>query len=393
MVVLLSIDGLWIWSMDDVEKNRKRDIWSNTYKSISSAYKSEFFEKINISNIVNPIHKKYDQLNISNWFSELWYDWADSFIGHNCMIWNTISNSEKYFLEWYLDKIISVFNDEFEIKYENNVLYLWKNIVVANNIESDLWMNINILGDLKEVDFNKLKEVWEKIREIINPFRVIVMWSKFDNFQKSVSKNINSITIDWIVSTWVNIPWTGAYSKDYRVFHMSKIFEWENLLTICKRSEIKTLLIWKTNDIFWEMWFDWFSSSITNEVIRWISDWLQNRIYDFIFANIQWIDLAWHSEDLEESISVMKDIDKNINLVTNKMQEKDILITTADHWNDPLIWHSYHTRENVPIFILSEKNKAGNIWKREWLFDIWKTILDIFNIKNNLKWSSFYNLL
>jgi len=345
--------------MNDVKKDRSRDIWSNTYESISSIHRSAFFEKINISNITDPIHEKYNKLNISTWISELWYDGADSFIGHNCMIWNTINDSEKYFLEWHIDEIKLVFNDEFEVKYENNILYLWKDIIIANNIESDPWMNINILGDLEKLDFNKLREVWEKIRKIINPFRVIVMWSKFNNFQKSVSENINSITIDWISSIWVNIPWTGAYTDDYEVFHISKIFEWENLLTLCKRNEIKTLLIWKTNDIFWEMWFDWFSGNNTNEVIKWISDWLQNRVYDFIFANIQWIDLAWHSEDLNEAASVMRDIDKNINSITDKMQEEDILIISADHWNDPLIWHSYHTRENVPVFLLSEKNKMS----------------------------------
>ena len=64
-----------------------------------------------------------------------------------------------------------------------------------------------------------------------------------------------------------------------------------------------------------------------------------------------------------------------------KLNEKDILIITADHGNDPTIGHSQHTRENVPILVYKKGLESVNIGHRETMSDIGATVADYFKTK------------
>ena len=72
--------------------------------------------------------------------------------------------------------------------------------------------------------------------------------------------------------------------------------------------------------------------------------------------------------------------------------DEDILIITADHGCDPTTISTDHSREHIPVIVYGKHVKPGvNIGTRETFADIGKTILDFFNVKNELVGKSFLN--
>lgn len=65
------------------------------------------------------------------------------------------------------------------------------------------------------------------------------------------------------------------------------------------------------------------------------------------------------------------------------MNTEDILIVMADHGNDPLIGHSQHTREQVPILIYKNNMVPGYIGELSTLSDVGATALDYFGFSGS----------
>ena len=62
---------------------------------------------------------------------------------------------------------------------------------------------------------------------------------------------------------------------------------------------------------------------------------------------------------------------------------------TADHGCDPTTESTDHSREYIPILVYGENIKPINIGTRKSFTDISKTILEYFNIDNNIDGESF----
>ena len=72
-----------------------------------------------------------------------------------------------------------------------------------------------------------------------------------------------------------------------------------------------------------------------------------------VVANVQETDLAGHEQDAERFRSVLEIVDRRLSEVVDAQRPGDVLIVTADHGNDPTIGHSQHTREFVPVCMLT----------------------------------------
>ena len=72
-------------------------------------------------------------------------------------------------------------------------------------------------------------------------------------------------------------------------------------------------------------------------------------------------------------------------IILKNLKKNDLILITADHGCDPTFKGNDHTREYVPILIFSPIFKKGKMLSdRNTLADIGATILDNFNIKNDL---------
>ena len=112
-----------------------------------------------------------------------------------------------------------------------------------------------------------------------------------------------------------------------------------------------------------------------------------------IFTNLVDFDMMYgHRNDPEGYGKALEDFDNRLQEIYSKMGEEDILIITADHGCDPTTSSTDHSREHIPVLVYGKNVKPGvNIGTRETFADIGKTILDFFNVQNELVGKSFLN--
>ena len=110
-----------------------------------------------------------------------------------------------------------------------------------------------------------------------------------------------------------------------------------------------------------------------------------------IFTNLVDFDMLYgHRNDPAGYGKALEDFDNRLQEVYGKMSDEDILIITADHGCDPTTSSTDHSREHIPVLVYGKNVKPGvNIGTRETFADIGKTILDFFNVENELVGKSF----
>lgn len=109
-----------------------------------------------------------------------------------------------------------------------------------------------------------------------------------------------------------------------------------------------------------------------------------------IFTNLVDFDMLFgHRNDPKGYGNAIEELDRRIPEFFEKMTDEDILILTADHGCDPTTKGSDHTREYIPILVYGKNIKPVNIGIRNSFTDIGKSILDYFNIENEIDGESF----
>lgn len=125
-------------------------------------------------------------------------------------------------------------------------------------------------------------------------------------------------------------------------------------------------------------------------------DFQRSDFNGLLFLNLNDTDtLFGHRRDREGYLKCLEEIDKYLSPFINNLKDDDLLMITGDHGNDPTFIGSDHTRENVPLVIYSKSFKyRGRIQNKKSLSCIGATIVDNFNINNDLKMGeSLLNIL
>lgn len=120
---------------------------------------------------------------------------------------------------------------------------------------------------------------------------------------------------------------------------------------------------------------------------------IQNKNFDGLcFVNLVDFDMLYgHRNDVDGYAKAMTEVDDWLNEFIPNMKDDDILMITADHGCDPKTQSTDHSREYVPILVYGKNIKSNNIGIRNGFVDLGKTILDIYDIKNDLPGESFKN--
>lgn len=106
---------------------------------------------------------------------------------------------------------------------------------------------------------------------------------------------------------------------------------------------------------------------------------------ELLFINLVETDSNYgHRRDPEGFGKALEEIDRELPKILDLMSEQDILMISADHGCDPCAAGTDHTREYVPILFYNSQNQAQSLGLRESFADIGATILDWFNLPNNL---------
>lgn len=114
-----------------------------------------------------------------------------------------------------------------------------------------------------------------------------------------------------------------------------------------------------------------------------------------IFTNLVDFDMLYgHRNDAKGYGKALEDFDGRLQEIYNNMSDDDMLIIAADHGCDPTTDSTDHSREYIPILVYGKKLKNGvDLGTRKGFTDIGKTILDFFNIDNEIVGKSFLDKL
>lgn len=121
---------------------------------------------------------------------------------------------------------------------------------------------------------------------------------------------------------------------------------------------------------------------------------LKKSFNGLLFTNLVDFDsLYGHRRDPLGYAACLEEFDNHIPDLLQQIGDKDLLIITADHGNDPTMQGTDHTREYVPILVYNPLLESNSIGIRNTFADVAATIADNFNVTKPTIGESFLQLL
>ena len=100
-----------------------------------------------------------------------------------------------------------------------------------------------------------------------------------------------------------------------------------------------------------------------------------------IFTNLVDLDMTYgHRENPEGYATGLGVIDQYLPRLLASLTERDLLVMTADHGNDPTDGDTDHTREYVPLLVYEPGKKSRNLGLREGFYDVAQSVADYYDL-------------
>ena len=109
------------------------------------------------------------------------------------------------------------------------------------------------------------------------------------------------------------------------------------------------------------------------------------------FTNLVDFDMLYgHRNDVDGYANALSEFDRWLDAFIPKLREDDILMITADHGCDPgYTCSTDHSREYVPLIVYGKHIRPLNLGTLSGFSHIGKTVLDYFDIRNEIEGKSF----
>ncbi len=382
--IVIVLDSYGVGYMDDVLEVRPRDFGANTCKHIIDKIPELKLENLKKLGLMNALGEDYGKMKINPKAvfgkSKLMHHGGDTFLGHQEIMGTRPVKPLIAPFSHYIDKVYdALIKEGYKVeKIGDKIQYLWVNdcVAVGDNLETDLGQVYNVTTTFQKISFEDELKIGEVVRKIVEVERVIVFGGTEATIEsiKAAKEEREEKYVG------INAPKSKVYEKGYMVRHLGYGINPETQVpTILGKENIPVVLIGKVADIVLNEKGKSFLNLVdTSKIFDITLSELDKIEKGFIAVNIQETDLAGHAENAERYAQILKLSDKYIGKIMEKLNEKDILIITADHGNDPTIGHSQHTRENVPILIYKKGLESVNIGHRETMSDIGATVADYF---------------
>lgn len=394
--ILLVIDGFGVGEMENVVKIRPQDKGSNTFKNIYLNQKTMHIPNLKAIGAIDYfIFDKFSACSFRKFFislgkSKLAHFGADSYIGHQELSGTKPKKPKRQFVREVKDKIIMDLDKrEITAKWNGKMILIEDLLAIADNIETDYGLNVNVVGSIEYFDFSFIEKVGLIVRSVVKTGRVITMGgtgitkeSLLDSFE--VKKR------DGYTAWGINIPKLKIYNQHYHVIHMGYGADPSSQISqILIDNNISVSLIGKTADVIIAKGAKYIPQVDTENVLKKIVEEVKFPDDKFIFANIQQTDLSGHEQRMDKYVKYLEIIDSYIPKILSILDKNDLFVITADHGNDPTIGHTNHTREKTPIIMFSQKFKSENLGERKTLADTGATIASFFKVRLPQSGSSF----
>lgn len=189
-------------------------------------------------------------------------------------------------------------------------------------------------------------------------------------------------------------PFVGKYPNFTRTSNrhdFSLVPPKDTMLNYLQKENFDVISVGKINDIF-------AGSGITESTrttgntngMEVTMKMLEKDFTGLCFVNLVDFDMLYgHRNDVDGYARAITEFDKWLEGFIEKLREDDLLIITADHGCDPATPSTDHSREYIPIIMYGKNVEPRNLGIRKTYADIAKTVLDNFDIKNDLPGESF----
>lgn len=190
----------------------------------------------------------------------------------------------------------------------------------------------------------------------------------------------------------------GAYTRtpNRRDFAVAPLQP--TVIDVLHEQSVETIGIGKIEDLFCGRGLtESFHTRSNAEGIHCILEQSRSRTAGCIFANLIDFDMLYgHRQDVGGFAKALMEFDTALPEILATLRDKDLLMITADHGNDPTDTSTDHTREYVPLLTYSPRGKRGiDLGTRATFADVAQTACEFFEIvpPAHFAGESFYSLI
>lgn len=374
-VILLVLDGFGIGAMADAASFRQADAAAFTLRSlvqVSSPLQIPNLIELGLGNTapgsgLAPVPRPagaYGRALLAHWG-------ADTYAGHNEMqgarplkpdaiLFREVADDMRRALEQTGYTVTAA-------QAGGSALLVDGEVLVADNLESDPGRIYNVTGPLDTVPFEKIVAIGQVVRGIAKTSRVIALGGT----GITVADILRYTITNPAGQNGVVTPELHIYNETYKVRHLGYGIRPEvQAPNLVARAGLPVALVGKMADVI-------ECAGATKIPCVQTEETMHNLLYvvdtipeGYISCTVQETDLAGHEEDAAKYASVLAIADRGIGELRRRLGTEDVLIISADHGNDPLIGHRFHTREQVPILVTGPAVRPGNFGIRSTMADI-----------------------
>ena len=190
---------------------------------------------------------------------------------------------------------------------------------------------------------------------------------------------------EWKVGRVIARPYTGRKSGEFVRTHNRRDYTVSppeaTLLDMLKEEGLAVIGIGKIGDIFAGRGLTAnLHSTSSVHGMRQVIEMADSAWRGLCFANLADFDVKYgHRRNPVGYAEEIERFDANLASLISRMGEKDLLLVTADHGNDPTAPGSDHTREDVPLLAFSPSvNGYGSLGRFRGFATIGSTVLENF---------------
>lgn len=400
--ILIVLDGLGVGEMPDVARLRPQDQGAHTLRNIRQQQPQSRWPNLKAAGVLsyfipqelsNAGHQNLGSHRIALGKAALAHFGADSYMGHQELAGTKPKRPARQFVREEKDRIMTALRKHGYSCSFDQFITVEQHIAIADNIETDYGLNINVVGSLDHHPYATIESIGRLVRSVVTVGRVITMGGTHVT-DENLRKAFEIKTRDGYTAWGINIPRLRIYNEHYQVIHMGYGVNPERQVTqILTRHNIPLVLIGKAADVIVAEGARYRPQVLTKRVLEIALDELRRLSHGLIFANVQETDLAGHEQDASRYAKVLDLVDSHIPVILSQLQPNDIFIITGDHGNDPSIGHTNHTREFTPLIVYGEKINAVDIGIRKSLADVGATVAEYFAVPMPESGTSFLPLI
>lgn len=364
--VILVLDGFGLGAMPDAGRDRPKDADADTLGTLARWAAESKNGGMRIPHLaalglkaLRPDLSLPSSAPVSSSvarMSALGYPGADSFAGHQTMMGADMSHVALCRLGERIDDVRSVLD---AAGHCTRLLDGWPVIVVDehmlvhDNLEADPGLNWNVSAPLDIVPWEVLLDAAQTVRSVAPVARVIAVGGYSD---RPLSASVREGDLGVV---GLDTPESGFYrNHGLKVQHLGATVDYHRQLPeAAARAGLRVALVGKAADILQSQQELIRCPAVeTHEVLDYtVAAAAESGL---VVANVQQTDLAGHQQDPAAFVHLLEMVDERIPILLSAMHRDDLLVITADHGNDPLVGHAYHTREHVPVLAIKPSGPA-----------------------------------